>query len=280
MKQPLKFLLWIALAAGLAALFVSVCRRPDQVTPISTTRSVREPGLSPAFAPTLPQRTVYPYSVIPGGVASPEELKTIIKRNPEIARHFEDFDLEKAKLLRVATPRSVYVSYRFGNLIFWTTRKLSLKEGEYLITDGTRTIRGRCGNDVSEIPKEPTSPAEPTTRELEAPLPPSVVPPPYLTGLPPNITVSTNPPNPPTNPPNPPPGNVPPTAYSGPPPVYPIIDPSGGFQSAPSSPLAPTPEPSSLLLLSLGGTAIAVKSMWGKVRGFRSKRKTPRVRLD
>jgi hypothetical protein len=268
MKQPLKFLLWIALAAALAALFVSVCRRPDQVT-----RSVREPGLSPAFAPTLPQRTVYPYSVIPGGVASPEELKTIIKRNPEIARHFEDFDLEKAKLLRVATPRSVYVSYRFGNLIFWTTRKLSLKEGEYLITDGTRTIRGRCGNDVSEIPKEPTSPAEPTTRELEAPLPPSVVPPPDLTGLPPNITVSTNPPNPP-------PGNVPPTAYSGPPPAYPIIDPSGGFQSAPSSPLAPTPEPSSLLLLSLGGTAIAVKSVWGKVRGFRSKRKTPRVRLD
>jgi hypothetical protein len=278
MKLRRQLPVWIVVGSGLVVLFAFLLFRTQQVAPLSTTNFRLRPSFIQAFVPLPPQhRVYYPYSVIPGGVASPAELETLIKHDPEIAQHFEDFDLKKVELVKVARPRSVYVSYRVGNLIFWTTRKLTLQKGELLLTDGTRTIRSRCGNDVSETPKEPTSPGEPTTAELETPLPPSVVAhpsgsllPPSLTELPPDIIFSTSAPAPP-------PGNGAATINSAPPFVPPIYaqDPS----VPPPAPLIPTPEPSSLVLLSLGGAALAVRSTWGKVRSFKNKRPS-RGRFD
>lgn len=206
------------------------------------------------YWPTFPRRKIFPYSVIPGGVSSVGELRGIINRNPEIALHLKDFNLERARVVKLDRPWSAYVSYRKGDLIFWTRRRVSLAKGERVITDGKHTVRSRCGNDVSDTPQEPTSPSEPTTTALDTPLPdvpfqPQVPPPPISSLLPPGIFVPVFPPVAPPPPIILPPGGGPPPS-GGPPPVPPI---------PPGPPIA-TPEPSSLLLFCLG---LAGTIVWG-----------------
>jgi hypothetical protein len=121
--------------------------------------------------PIPPQRKIYPYSVIPGGIATIEELKAAMAKDPVVARHLENFNLEKASVVEVPSSRSVFLSYRKGSEIFWTKRSFTLIKGEKLITDGNRTLRARCGNDVSDIPAEPTIADEPSDTELDTAMP-------------------------------------------------------------------------------------------------------------
>src|SRR5579864_5176387 len=70
--------------------------------------------------PIYGRRKIYPYSVIPGGIASVEELKDAIGHDRVVAHHLEDFNLQSATLVKVAAARPVYVTYRRGSQIFWT----------------------------------------------------------------------------------------------------------------------------------------------------------------
>ena len=270
MELSRKIWVLIALCLGLFALLVIWRPRTEQVlvttTPvISTATESWEYWQSPqhGLAPLL--RKVYPYSVIPGGIASSEELRAIMKRNPDIARHLKDFNLREAKLVKLNKPRSVYVSYRRGNLIYWTKKRVTLTRGEVVITDGTHTLRARCGNDVSDVPGKPTSPSEPTTGELDTPLPPipnvthqpTSLLPTVVASLPPDIFFHDDPPA--VLPPETPPPN-----YSVPPVIYPPFFPPGGSGSIPPTPVTATPEPSTLLLLLLGGAGIGAKCIWEK----------------
>ncbi len=124
-------------------------------------------SLTSASDPAVPRTVVYPYSVIPGGITSITELKRLIDHDPDMANHFQNFDLQNAKWVTVTVPRYVYVSYRLGTGFFWTTKKLALAKGELLLTDGTRTLRGRCANDISETPQQPVSLSEPFTEDLD-----------------------------------------------------------------------------------------------------------------
>ena len=142
------------------------------------------PSLSVAFSTfpssvELSHRPVFPYSVIPGGVESVRELKSAVASDPVIAKHYSNFDLAKARIIRLDKDRPVYVSYRLGNHVFWTSRKLQLLKGETLITDGGHAARTRCGNRISETPAGPVSPKEPPRETLEAPLDPGLPLPPY-----------------------------------------------------------------------------------------------------
>ncbi len=112
---------------------------------------------------------VYPYSVIPGGVYSTQELKQARSQDVVVAAHFSDFALHKAKIVQSKADNAVYVSYRIHNDIFWTKRKLRLAQGEMLITDGVSYARTRCGNRISETPRAKTSPHEPSVEVLETP---------------------------------------------------------------------------------------------------------------
>ena len=63
--------------------------------------------------------------------------------------------------VRLTLARTVYLSYRIGNHIYWTRRRITLHKGEKLITDGTITARTRCANRVEETPQqEAASPVE------------------------------------------------------------------------------------------------------------------------
>jgi hypothetical protein len=122
------------------------------------------------------RRPVYPYSIIPGGVASAAELRAAVAHDPVVAAHYAGFDLANARVFQVQEARSVYVSYRKGDDVFWTSKKLRLAVGETLITDGQHISRTRCGNQISDGPRLPVSLAgDPEPQTLDTPVPYEII---------------------------------------------------------------------------------------------------------
>jgi hypothetical protein len=112
---------------------------------------------------------VYPYSVIPGGVKDPDDLRYAALRDYVVRRHFAHFDYSHAQLIR-AEAREVYLSYRIRDTVFWTRKKIRLHAGELLLTDGKITARARCGNQISDTAKPEVSEEEPDEDVLDQPV--------------------------------------------------------------------------------------------------------------
>jgi hypothetical protein len=113
---------------------------------------------------------VYPYSVIPGGVKDPDDLRYAALRDYVIRRHYAHFNYSQAQLLRATEAREVYLSYRIRDSVFWTRRKIHLRVGELLLTDGKITARARCGNQISDTAKPEVSEEEPDEDVLDQPV--------------------------------------------------------------------------------------------------------------
>jgi hypothetical protein len=227
--------------------------------------AVKPPFAGPAAAavtaknnPVLPlnaaleTRHIFPFSVIPGGAHDAQELKNALLNDPVAAAHYAGFDVAHTHVVRLDRNELMYVSYRIGDHIYWTSRKLMLPEGETVLTDGENEGRTRCGNRLSETPQLPISSKEPSSAMLAGPpltlpAPPAALPEsaiieplalPKIASadpvggrifIPPFIPIAG--------------GSGTPTLYpppNNPPPILP-----------PPPPVA-TPEPSSLLLLSAG----------------------------
>jgi hypothetical protein len=212
---------------------------------------------------TLEGRPLYPYSVIPGGAANPQELKTAAQHDPVVAAHYADFNLESAHVVRQDADRPMYVSYRLGDRVFWTTKTLVIHKGEKLLSDGAHEARARCGNRLSATPVGPVSPAQPPAEVLAAPEAP--------------ILFAGNYESSPGFPLIPPLGGGAGSSGSTPgggilaPPVYPIV--GGGVPSShPSTPPITVPEPGSGALLATGLLFLAAVLVVGLMR-----RRMPKV---
>jgi hypothetical protein len=193
--------------------------------------------------------SLFPYSVIPGGVRSAGELGNAIAQDPVVAEHYAGFDLSKTHTEKAGESRLVYVSYRMGNSVFWTKRPLKIAKGETLITDGSHEARTRCGNRLSSTPVTPVSPEEPAEEAMERV---------QDTDL---LAIASPPPEMPLAPP--PATDIPPsvTRRIFIPPIIPIWwgsgTPPGGIPvTPPVTPPASTPEPETYLLLSVGMSAL------------------------
>lgn len=116
------------------------------------------------------ERDVYAYSVIPGGVKGPDDLRRAAEHDAVVWRHYARFQFEHARLVRAREAREVYLSYRLRDRIFWTRKKVHLHLGESLLTDGTITARARCGNQVSDTPKPDVSEEEPAEDVFDRPV--------------------------------------------------------------------------------------------------------------
>jgi hypothetical protein len=134
---------------------------------------------SPASGEMLPaairaeesRKVFYPYSVIPGGIQSIDELKVAIARDPVIAAQYAEFRLVNARIIQLERESTMHVTYRRGDHVYWTERELLLPKGELLVTDGSETALARCGNLIAETVADPGSPNEPTPQELNTPVP-------------------------------------------------------------------------------------------------------------
>jgi hypothetical protein len=162
-----------AMSAGLAACAVAYGMLPAQTpyTPLTLEpgTAARQPVTVPVSDPLPMARRVYRYSVIPGGAADRAELERVLRTDKVVAAHYAGFEVARARAVTVSAPRAVYVSYRKGDQIYWTSRKVMLQVGETLLTDGRNEMRARCANRISDLPQFPVETDPPRPGELDEP---------------------------------------------------------------------------------------------------------------
>jgi len=160
-------------AAGCALVLLQQEAQPERRLPAALTPAAQAaPALLrvAAQASPAPARHVYPYSIVPGGVTSRTELARAVLADKTVAAHYAGFDTDKAELRTVPKARAVYVSYRKGDKVYWTAKKVMLAEGEAVLSDGRSDIRARCGNRISDTPQLPVEVRGPSEQELDTPV--------------------------------------------------------------------------------------------------------------
>ena len=191
-------------------------------------------------------RGTYPYSVIPGGVTSAEEVESSIALDALVAEHYQGIRTSLLRTIRLNAGVEVYASFRTASGIHWTARPIAVAKGELVLTDGANLIRGRCGNRLAFAPPDVVPPGEkPANGEPPVAEPPQIV---MQYGMPPLLSFLS-----PAEPKGPPSRTQP--AHYWPPPVAPIVwcCPLGWAPAttvASSSANTPAvPEPASVVLL-------------------------------
>ena len=161
-----------AMCAGIAACAVAYAMLPAQAphAPLMPDTSTAASAPAPVSDPLPVARRVYRYSVVPGGAADRAELERVLRSDRIVAAHYAGFDVARARAVTVSAPRAVYVSYRKGDKIYWTTRKVMLQVGETLLTDGRNEMRARCANRISDVPRFPVEAHAPNPDELDEPV--------------------------------------------------------------------------------------------------------------
>lgn len=114
------------------------------------------------------KRKVFPYSIVPGGAEDVHHAK-IAMSDPAVKDHYAGIDFAQLKQVKLESNLSGYVSYRWGDKIYWTKKKVTLRKGETVFTDGTHLVRGRCLNCYSALPMAPVRPIEPTEKLMDTP---------------------------------------------------------------------------------------------------------------
>jgi hypothetical protein len=113
-------------------------------------------------------RKVYPYSIVPGGAENLDEAKRAMD-DPAIKVNYANIDLTQLRQVKLTKNLSGYVSYRWGEKIYWTSKMLTLRPGETVFTDGVHLVRGRCLNGYSAHPMLPIRQDEPSEKVLDTP---------------------------------------------------------------------------------------------------------------
>lgn len=197
-----KALLFLLLCAG-AGLYAAVYANRILNTAVAPLPAGNAPenlrGLEQYFLQAKHERIVYPYSIIPGGVRSREEMATNMSRDRVVADHFSGFNLSRAKMIKANETRFLYVSYRLKNKVYWTAKKVKIPEGETLISDGECEARARCGNRVSAAPMTPVSDEEPMVETFDFPEVARLDPPLLASGPELGFDIEPAPPIPPLN---------------------------------------------------------------------------------
>lgn len=139
---------------GLLALFgclvIRLFRPNESSFSPDSIQIIKEQARIPATVRSL--RPVYPYSVIPGGVYAAGELKAAVQKDNAVRDHYAGFNTGQVQFVTLGCDCYRYVSFRQGNQIYWTRKKLRIPKGEVLFTDGVNYARTRCGNRLADQP--------------------------------------------------------------------------------------------------------------------------------
>ncbi len=160
-------LLILLACAGLLTAVTHHLRKHSQLAPRPVAQLLAPAPAVPPIVRSL--RPNYPYSVVPGGVYSPAELRIRKDKDPVVRNHYADFNAKDARLVTLSEDRYQYVSYRKRDRIFWTKTALRIPKGEILISDGQNLARTRCGNRLSDKPHPETAVDEPPVADLSLP---------------------------------------------------------------------------------------------------------------
>jgi hypothetical protein len=114
-------------------------------------------------------RKVYPYSIVPGGALNLDEARRAMNQ-PSVKATYANFNFAQLREVKLRKNLSGYISYRWGEKIYWTSAMLTVGIGETVFTDGVNLVRGRCLNFYSPYPMLPIRPDEPTEKVLDTPV--------------------------------------------------------------------------------------------------------------
>jgi hypothetical protein len=156
-----------------SSLFRSSQANPEPAQAEDSRARLLQANQDEAFRSPIGARPVYPYSVVPGGIEDARELKWVAEHDPVVAAHYAGFDYDHARVVRLVLARTAYLSYRIGNHVYWTRRRIKLRKGEKVITDGKITGRARCANRIEEVPRQATSSSEPPAAKFDEPMHPA-----------------------------------------------------------------------------------------------------------
>lgn len=158
----------IVCAVCLSLILTAALIRRSRTVAAGRRASIARNAALPRFSPSRP---VYPYSVIRGGAYSADELFSALHRDSVAARHYLVFRRARVHMVDSHFSEPVFLSYRIGDAIYWTSRTVRLPRGETLLTDGTNYARARCGNRISVTAQMPVSETEPAPLTLDEPQP-------------------------------------------------------------------------------------------------------------
>jgi hypothetical protein len=167
-RQRIGYCIAAAVAAAAAVTATAWQSAPAPAVNAAAAKPVFKFAAADVTPAASASRRVYPYSIVPGGVANREDLQRQVSTDQVVARHYASFDIGKAHAVTVAKPRAVHVSYRKGDKVYWTAGTVMLAAGETVLSDGASEIRGRCGNRISDRAMLPVAMNEPTEQELDA----------------------------------------------------------------------------------------------------------------
>lgn len=162
--HPGKYLLTMCAVALFTAVVLVIGQsgsRPPHPGTLPVSRFPKAKAVTP--------RPIYKHSVVSGGVYSAVEAERITAEDVVVRRHYQGVRVDGLKPARTPKAQALFVSYRRGDQVFWTRRRVPIPAGEILLTDGSSAIRTRCGNRVADAPMKPVSPKgqEPDPAELE-----------------------------------------------------------------------------------------------------------------
>jgi len=221
---------WIALSICSVVMAFVVADDPKTRRKIAEANAVATPTAhntsnERAESTPPPVRPVYRHSVIPGGVRSSEEIANAMRLDDVVAEHYKGIKPELMRSERLQQPLLAHVSYRIGSKVYWTRKPVQLPVNEPVMTDGTTTIRERCGNLISMEPLAPASEDEPPTPSFDVLMDPVPLQWQPMAYTPPPLRAVGAPPPPPPGTPTP--------------------------MAAP----VPVPEPGTLMLIAIGAAA-------------------------
>ena len=160
-----RFVLILCVSLAVATALRFAAYRREKNLSISRLAHVSKPQ-TPARSP----RKIYPYSVIPGGAYSSDELALARRVDRVVAAHYSDFETADVAVRALPQDTYLYVSYRKGDRVYWTANKRRIPKGETVLSDGKHMARTRCGNRLSAAPQFPIAAGpQPTEAALNAP---------------------------------------------------------------------------------------------------------------
>lgn len=154
-----RWVLWAVTAAGCAGAWWCY---------VSQKHAAKEPRTGSVPPVSLVERTVYRYSVVPGGVRSAAEALAAAAKDAQVRQHYKDLQLARFRPSELRSDLAAHVSFRKNGAIYWTRQKLRVPAGELLLSDGKECIRARCGNRLSLSAQRPTLDEDPPELAFDA----------------------------------------------------------------------------------------------------------------
>lgn len=83
-----------------------------------------------------------------GRVKSVEDFRKAVSKDPLLRSYYDGFRWDRAKMFELESPVEAYLNYKRDGRILRTRKKVTLPKGDTILTDGARSVRAYCCNEL------------------------------------------------------------------------------------------------------------------------------------